>query len=228
VRRRARTRRPRPELAKLYTGGPFLRDSPLPRRSERQKVTSRAVDQLLTLDTNPRIFGHRMTQDEPEVSFIQTVVEGLKSLKGSPRLIVVLLLVSLLVAIVPESTVKRLGPTDDVRRFRPLAAKVFIACALWLVIPPVEKRLHTRKLKQRLRVLTEDEKNALRPYIEQQKRVQGFGHLHIAIARSLERAAILSEVPGWNRGPTHFEMDDSAFDFLLKHPELVGIPAAKS
>jgi hypothetical protein len=79
------------------------------------------------------------------------------------------------------------------------------------------------RVKKRLRNLTKDEKEALRPFIEENKRTQQFS-LSDGIAGGLEAKEILyrSSTLGSFRDEFPYNIQDHAFEYLSTHKYLVG------
>lgn len=79
------------------------------------------------------------------------------------------------------------------------------------------------RLKKILESLGEDDKHLLYNPIKSRQMAFNTGALHYHIAKSLEKRGILSELPPSGGRGSGFAIDHAVFDYLTKHPELVGI-----
>ena len=80
-----------------------------------------------------------------------------------------------------------------------------------------------QQLKKKLESLGEDDKELLyNPILNRRMAVQ-IGVMHYHVAKSLEKRGILTELHQNGLHAGSFAIGSAAFDYLIHHPELVGI-----
>lgn len=153
------------------------------------------------------------------------IIEILKWVRESVRSVVVILILSTLVLFFPNSWLAATGLGESFVKYRFIAFLTFAGALVWLLTFPVEKWYHLSGSQKRLNRLTEDEKNTLRFFIQNAKRTQCIGWMHVAVARSLASVQILTETSTKDgHGNPYFEINSWAYSHLSRHPELVGLP----
>lgn len=141
-----------------------------------------------------------------------------------------------IVLFAPASLLQILGLGAVVANIRPYLGGAFIlslsvlicmgAKGVWEVLlkPSLHETLAIHFHRRELHSLTEDEKDCLRPYIEQQTRSQCFS-MHDGVAMGLQQRKIIVRIssiglPGSNFS-FPFQIQPWAWEYLNKHPELV-------
>lgn len=157
----------------------------------------------------------------------------LELLKLAPRYLVALGLVLGLMVLAPDEFAQRLGLAHFAQNYRPAVGIGFLLCVSLLLVNAgswvrrqisevIATRNFKRQLQQRLRRLTEDEKQILRYYISQQTRantlriddgvVKGLVGSHV-IFRSSNTGSLVD-------GFAH-NINELAWDILNKNPALL-------
>jgi len=138
--------------------------------------------------------------------------------------VVVLLVLAALILFLPRSWIAVIGMTEGFQRYRFVAFLVFAGSFIWLATFPIEKQYYLRERKKKVDSLTSDERDALRPFILNNKRTLCFGWTTVAVGRNLIRLGILSDTStADSRNNPYFAIEAWAFSYLREHPELVGI-----
>jgi poly-D-alanine transfer protein DltD len=121
-----------------------------------------------------------------------TIIEIIKWIRESFRPLIVLFVLSALVLFSPHSWVAAMGVEEEVQKYRSVALLVFVGSFIWLITFPIEAQYYHRKGKRYLSHLTEEERNVLKPFIQNAKKTQSFA-MNVAVARHLAQLHLLRE-----------------------------------
>jgi hypothetical protein len=171
-------------------------------------------------------------------SWIKPLIEVIES-KASVKVFGAIFLISLTALCIPRSWKDSIGMSAWVNGLWPWLVVTCAFCGLMLLFTGVdhfiivpksvsraektESNAAENRLKKILESLGEDDKNLLYNPIKGCQMAINIGCLHYHTAKSLEKRGILSELPqGGGRGNS-FAIDHATFNYLTRHPELVGI-----
>ena len=153
------------------------------------------------------------------------IIEIIKWIRESVRPVVVLLILSALVFFFPHSLASTIGLGDGFSKYRLVAFLCFVGSLVWLATFPIEKRYRSRGREKHLANLALDERDVLKNYILNNKKVHCFGWTTVAVAKHLADRGFLSATGNADgAGNPYFAIDAWTFSYLCEHPELVGIP----
>jgi hypothetical protein len=156
----------------------------------------------------------------------EAIIEIIKWIRESIRPVVVILVLAAIILFFPHSWTSSVGLGDGFSKYRFVAFLFFVGSIVWLLSFPIERQFRSRSRLKYFSQLTQQERDALRFYIQNRKRTQYFGWKTIDVARSLARADILIETSTKDVGASEvcFEIALWAYSYLCEHPELVGAP----
>jgi Super-infection exclusion protein B len=169
---------------------------------------------------------------EPFLVHFRSVKEGIieiiKWIRESLRPVIVLFILSGLVLFSPRAWVAAIGVEDGVQKYRFVALLVFVGSFIWLATFPIEAGYHRWKKMRYLNHLTAEEKNILKPFIENARKMQAFV-ANLAVARHLAQFNILKETATTDvHGHKVFAINERVFSHLQENPELIGLDKKSS
>jgi hypothetical protein len=151
------------------------------------------------------------------------VIEIIKWVRESVRPVYVILLLSG-IGLLPSSWLSAIGMADWASAHHPIIVLFFLGSIIWVSSFPIENRYRHWGRVMRLNELAQDQKDALKPYIQNNKTTHYFGWTTVSEAKNLVKLGIFTEtgiVDGM--GSPAYAIDPWTFSYLRKHPELVGI-----
>jgi hypothetical protein len=150
------------------------------------------------------------------------IIEIIKWIRESVRPVIVILVLAFLVFVFPHSLAVALGAQDGFQRYRFVAFLCFVGSIVWLITFPIERKYRRRKKLKYLHNLTQEERNALQPFILNAKKTQAFA-LGAHVARHLTSIGILTETENRDiRGHSVFVIDEDVYSYLMHNPGLAG------
>ena len=152
-------------------------------------------------------------------------IEVIKWIRESVRPVFVFFIVSTLLLFLPRTWAAAIGITEGYQKYHFMAFVLSVGSFVWLVSFPIERAYRRREKKERLRNLSVDEREILRPFVSSSRTAHEFGQTWVPATHLLVKDVILEiGSPSIDlRGLYHFSMELWILEYLREHEDLVGV-----